>query len=97
MAVLVSVRSADAQIWLKLMFASMSEECILGRPVLSEDPKSIPWTLKAHFHDARLKKACKHAELERTVFLRCSSSASPNVSNRRVRTRTRGGVAGVGG
>src|SRR5215510_5489604 len=31
------------------------------------------------------------------VFLRCSSSVSPNVSNRRVRTRTHGGVAGVGG
>src|SRR2546430_13773546 len=31
------------------------------------------------------------------VFLRCSSSVSPNVSNRRVRTRTHGGVAGGGG
>src|SRR5262245_65222153 len=31
------------------------------------------------------------------VFLRCSSSVSPNISNRRVRTRTHGGVAGVGG
>src|SRR2546430_9573560 len=31
------------------------------------------------------------------VFLRCSSSVSPNVSNRRVRTGTHGGVAGGGG
>src|SRR2546426_905089 len=30
-------------------------------------------------------------------FLRCSSSVTPNVSNRRIRTRTHGGVAGVGG